>query len=117
MEGIERNVTHFGEHEEFTLLLHEIYQTFEMEKKNMLGSIYDLFPDTMPDTDMRKKRGLFNIFGRSLHVLAGIATSDELQTLSRQVSQAMAASSSGTAGITTSSQHAGIYLTTHQQTY
>ena len=70
LERTERNVTHCGEHEEFTLLQHEIYQTYKMEKRNMLGRIYDLFPDSMPDTDMRKKRGLADFIGHSLHVLA-----------------------------------------------
>jgi len=71
LERAERNVTHCGDHEEFTLLLHEIYQTYKMEKRNMLGRIYDLFPDSMPDTDMRRKRGLADFIGRGLHVLAG----------------------------------------------
>ena len=71
LERGERNVTHCGDHEEFTLRLHEIYQTFKTEKKNMLGRIYDLFPDTMPDPGARKRRGFLDIIGHGLHVIAG----------------------------------------------
>ena len=91
-------VRHCGNHTPFTQVLHQIYDTYQKDRVNLVENIYEIFPDAISTKNRtRVARGLINIIGHLAHQAFGLAEDTQLIQLSQQVSHALA---SGTSGVT-----------------
>ena len=96
-EKVKKGVVYCGDHENSTILLHDIWDTYAKEKNELVERIEDLFPDaSITDGSRRVKKGILNIVGDGLHYLFGSARDSDVLAISNQVRNALAAGSSGT---------------------
>ena len=89
-------IRHCGDHEPFSRLLHQIYDTFHKDKMDLLDNIYEIFPDSVTLRNRtRVARGWLDVVGKFGHAAFGLSTDEQLKELSQQVAHALSAGSSG----------------------